>query len=123
METENTNPEIVIYACGGASNVGQIANDAARALSQLGHGQMCCTMALAAENPIEVSKAAYAGKRVVVEGCDNKCLTEVLEKAGLPVDTSFVVTSLGLEKNYKFHYKEEQVAAVASAVRSAMRES
>jgi uncharacterized metal-binding protein len=121
MESENPNPEVVIYACGGATNVGQIANDAARALSQLGHGTMCCTMALAAQNPVEVSKAAYAGKRIVIEGCDNKCLSKVMEAQGLPVDTHFSVTSLGLEKNRKFNYKEEQVAAVASAVRAAMR--
>ncbi|HEY3328844.1 MAG TPA: putative zinc-binding protein [Capsulimonadaceae bacterium] len=120
MAAETKTPEIVMFACGGASNVGQIANDAVRALDQLGHGTMCCTMAIAAQNPIEVSQAAYAGKRVVVEGCSNHCLSKAFEIAGLSVETHLTVTDLGVEKNHKFNYKEEQVAAVASAVRNAM---
>jgi uncharacterized metal-binding protein len=110
-----------MYACGGADNVGQIGNDAVRALDQLRHGVMCCPLAIAAKHPLAVSKAAYAAKRLVVDGCDNCCLQREFEANGLPVDVHFVVTSLGIEKKHTFNYGEEQVAAVASAIHAAMR--
>lgn len=120
MSAENTNPEIVLYACGGADNVGQIANDAVRALDRMGHGTMCCPMSVAAKHPLAVSKAAYATRRVVVDGCDNCCLRREFEANGLPVDVHFTVTSLGIKKKHVFDFTEEQVAAVASAIHAEM---
>lgn len=117
------NPEIVMYACGGASNVGQIGNDAVRALDQLGHGVMCCPLAVVAKHPGAVSQAANAAKVVLVDGCENCCLQKEFESSGINVDVHFTVEELGVEKNHKFNYAEEQVAAVASAIRAKMRDS
>ncbi|MDR3707236.1 MAG: putative zinc-binding protein [Capsulimonadaceae bacterium] len=123
MAGEKTNPEIVIYACGGATNVGQIGNDAVRALDQLGHATMACPLAIAAKHPTAIAQAANAAKRVIVDGCENCCLSKEFEAAGLPVDVHFTVTDLGVEKIHKFNYAEEQVAAVASAIRAKIREA
>jgi len=123
VSTQNINPEIVMFSCGGASNVGQIGNDAVRALDQLGHGTMCCSLAVIAQHPLAVSKAAYAAKRVVVDGCENGCLKREFESNGLPVDVHFTVDSLGIEKRHTFDYTEDQVAAVASSIRAAVQAS
>lgn len=47
MENDK-NPEkaVMIYACSGGSNTGQIANDAAKQLEREGVGKMGCTMGL-----------------------------------------------------------------------------
>ncbi|HBN07755.1 MAG TPA: zinc-binding protein [Cyanobacteria bacterium UBA8530] len=111
----------IIMACSGASNVGQIANDAAKALDQLGQGSMFCGIGVGAQLSSFVNGAKEADVRVSIDGCKVACIRRTLEKAGITPELAIVVTDLGIEKKHDFDYPREQVAQVAGAVADALQ--
>lgn len=110
----------MLLACSGGSNVGQIANDAARSLDSLGQGRMFCAVgvALQMEGFPEAARAAKA--RVAIDGCEKGCVRKALEALAIPVDAQVVVTELGIEKAHRFDYSPEEVARVGDAVAKAV---
>ena len=123
MTYQDSTPKVVIYACSGACNLGQIASEAVRTLDELGQGVMGSSIGVAARNPSEIALASRASLRVIVDGCSDSCLLKVFRNAGLPIDRHVVVDELGVETKHDFHYSEEQVAAVASMIHEAIEES
>lgn len=112
--------DIMLLACGGATNVGQIANDTAKALDQLGQGRMYCAVGVAAQFPSFVQAARKAPKRVAIDCCGVHCVRKALEAAGIPVDAHVVITDLGVEKAPHFDYSRDEVAKAAAAVRESL---
>ncbi|MBM3494894.1 MAG: zinc-binding protein [Armatimonadetes bacterium] len=111
-----SNDTTLLFACSGGSNVAQIANDAAKALDQLGQGRMYCAVGVVARFPGFVETANKADKRVLIDGCEVQCLKKGFEAAGVPVCVRVVVTDLGIEKGHHFDYTQDEVAKVAGAV-------
>ncbi len=109
----------MLLACSGGSNVGQIANDAAKALDQLGQGKMYCAVGVAAKLPSFVQAAKEADKRVAIGGCSVGCVKKALEGAGLSADVQVIVTDLGIEKGHHFNHTQDEVAMAAGAVSKA----
>lgn len=109
----------LIFACSGGSNVAQIANDAAKALDQLGQGRMYCAVGVASRLPSFIETANKADMRVAIDGCEVHCLKKGFEAAGVPVDVHVVVTDLGIAKGHHFDYTQDEVALVAGAVSKA----
>ncbi len=111
----------VILACSGGSNVGQITNEAAKALDQLGQGRFFCGIGIGAGLPkfIETARNATC---VAIDGCEVACMRKALENAGLAPDVHAVVTDLGIEKGYHFDLEADQVAEVAGTVAAALEE-
>lgn len=107
---------VMLLACSGGSNVGQVANDAAKALDQLGQGKMYCAVGVAAKLPSFVRAAKEADKRVAIDGCSVGCVNKALEGAGLSADVHVIVTDLGIEKGHHFNYTQDEVAMAAGAV-------
>ncbi len=112
--------DIMLLACGGASNVGQIANDTAKALDQLGQGRMYCAVGVAAQFPSFVQAAREATKRVAIDGCGVHCVRKALEAAAMPVDVHVVITDLGVTKARDFNYSRDEVAKAAATVRESL---
>lgn len=113
--------DVMLFACSGGSNVAQIANDAAKALDQLGQGRMCCAVGVASRLPSFIETANKADKRVAIDGCEVHCLRKGFEAAGVPVDVHVVVTDLGIAKGHHFNYTQDEVARVAGAVCEALK--
>ncbi|MGD8452634.1 MAG: putative zinc-binding protein [Phycisphaerae bacterium] len=90
--------ETLIFTCAGAAHSGQVANRAGIGLMQEGCGSLFCAAAVGADIPDKMSRARAAGKRVVIDGCEEHCARKILEKAGLAVDVHVDVTELGVEK-------------------------
>ncbi|NLH98121.1 MAG: zinc-binding protein [Chthonomonadales bacterium] len=111
-----SNDTTLLFACSGGSNVGQIANDAAKALDQLGQGRMYCAVGVAARLPSFVETAAKADKRVLIDGCEVQCLKKAFDGAGVPYDVHVIVTELGIAKGHHFNHTQDEVATVAGAV-------
>ena len=111
-----SNGNTLLFTCSGGSNVAQIANDAAKALDQLGQGRMYCAVGVVAGFPGFVETAQKADKRVLIDGCDVQCLKKGFEAAGIPVDGHVVVTDLGIAKGHHFNYTQDEVAKVSGAV-------
>jgi uncharacterized metal-binding protein len=113
--------DVLLFACSGGSNVAQIANDAAKALDQLGQGRMYCAVGVVSKLTAFIETANKAEKRVVIDGCEVHCLKKGFEAAGVPVDVHVVVTDLGIAKGHHFDYAQGEVAKVAGAVSEALK--
>jgi uncharacterized metal-binding protein len=106
--------DTLIFACSGGSNVGQIANDAGKALDQLGQGRMYCLIGIGADIPSFVEATRKAARVVAIDGCGVACAKATLEKAGITPDAYVVATDLGIEKGHHFEHTTKQVAQVAA---------
>jgi uncharacterized metal-binding protein len=104
----------LIFACSGGSNVGQIANDAAKALDQLGQGKFYCLIGVGAQIPSFLEATRKAAQVVAIDGCSVACAKVALENAGVTPDAYVVATDLGIEKGHHFEHTKEQVALVAA---------
>ena len=112
--------DVMLLACSGGSNVGQISNDAAKALDQLGAGRMYCLIGVGAQLPSFVDAAKSAQVVVAIDGCNVACAKKALENAGITPQVYTVVTDLGIEKGHHFNYTREEVAKVAGAAAEAL---
>lgn len=107
---------VVFLSCSGGSNVGQIANNAAVALTQLKRGKMSCVVGLASHIPEFDERMEDASFIVAIDGCDTACARKAVEHLQRRVDVHVVVTDLGIEKEHRFDIAPEQVGLVAGAV-------
>lgn len=90
--------ETLVFTCCGAAHSGQVSNRAGIKLSQEGAGNLFCIAAVGADIPDKMDRARIAGRRVVIDGCEDHCGRKIMENAGLPVDLHVDVTTLGVEK-------------------------
>ena len=107
------------FACSGASDVGGIADQAARTLAREKTASMCCAAAIAAEVPDVVEKTRTATKIVVIDGCDYDCARKIMEKGRFKEFAYVRLQDLGMEKG-KTPVTEENIAKAASAAREAL---
>lgn len=116
--------DVLLLACSGGSNVGQISNEAAKALDQLGQGSMYCLIGIGAQLPTFVERVKKEGTTIVtIDGCAVACAKKALENVGVDSDVYVVVTDLGIEKGHHFDIADEQVAEVADATAKALVEA
>ena len=114
-EAENLN---IILPCDGASNVGQVAHQAAVELTDSGVGRMCCVTAVGAESKTHVDIMKRAKKITVINGCPNQCVKRILDKLNLHIDQNIVVSELGVAKLPTLDFKEEDVERVSNKIRA-----
>lgn len=113
---------VMLLACSGGSNVGQVANDCARRLAQQGKGKMFCAIGVAGGLSMPngssfVDAARAANVRVAIDGCGVRCAGKSLENAGLTVDVQVVLnTEMPMEKAYNFDYGDAEISRAAQLV-------
>ena len=113
--------DVLLFACSGGSNVGQISNDAAKALDQLGEGSFYCLIGVGAQLPNFIERIKKDGTTIVaIDGCGVACAKKVLENVGATADAYVVVTELGIEKGHHFNHTQEEVSKTAQAVVDAL---
>lgn len=95
---DGKNGETLVFTCCGAAYSGQVSNRAGVNLSQEDAGNLFCIAAVGAGIPDKMDRARTAGRRVVIDGCEDHCGRKIMENAGLPVDLHVDVTTLGIEK-------------------------
>ena len=117
-----TGGNIMILACSGGSNVGQLANQAAVELTQEGFGKMYCLAGVGGHLSGFVQSAKDVRAMVTIDGCRVGCGKALLEHAAVPLRRYLVVTDLGIEKNKEFTLSRDQVARVKSAIKGACAE-
>jgi uncharacterized metal-binding protein len=74
---------VVIYACSGCSDAGELADRTARMLSQKKFGEMSCLAGIGGRVRPLMNKAERAGHIVAIDGCPLNCARHTLEKAGI----------------------------------------
>lgn len=97
-----------IYACSGAADVGEIADHAARRLTQEGVGKMSCLAGVGGRIPNLLEIARGAQVILAIDGCPLQCARNTLEKAGFTTFQHICLADLGMTKG--------QTPATAEAV-------
>lgn len=96
---ENANPEpapkVIVYACSGASNLGQLANQIALRLDRLGLADLACATEVGAED----GDAQNSGRPILaISGCTSACCAAMLARHGIEVSRSVILAERGIAK-------------------------
>lgn len=108
--------EMMILACSGGSNVGQLSNQAAVELTQEGIGKMFCLAGIGGQLSGLVRSARDATMMVVIDGCEVGCAKAVLDQAQIPLKNYIVITDEGFEKNKDLSLERADIDRVKTAV-------
>ena len=109
---------IMILACSGGSNVGQLSNQAAIELTQEGFGKMFCLAGIGGHLSGFVQSAKDVPAMVAIDGCEVGCAKAILDHAEIQTKNYLVLTELGIEKNKDFNLKAEEIQKVKAAIKS-----
>ena len=112
-----TDGNIMILACSGGSNVGQLSNQAAVELTQEGFGKMYCLAGVGGLLSGFVQSAKDTPQMVAIDGCSIGCAKAILEKADVPLNSYIVVTDLDIEKNHDLALNHRDTQKVKEAVK------
>jgi len=116
------NGDVMILACSGGSNVGQLANQAAVELTQEGFGKIFCLAGIGGHLSGFVQSARDVPQMVAIDGCPVACAKAILEHAEIPLKGYLVLTELGIEKNKDFKLGREEIEKVKAAAKEAAGE-
>ena len=112
--------QVMILACSGGSNAGQLSNQAAVELTREGMGALYCLAGIGGRLSGFVQSVRDVGRLVVVDGCEIGCARATLAQAGVPLRGYLVITAdLGIEKNKDLNLKREEIEKVKEAVKQA----
>ena len=111
------NSNLMLLACSGASNVGQLSNQAVVELTQEGFGKMFCLAGIGGQLQGFVQSARDVPRMVVIDGCSLGCAKATLEHAEVPLQGYIVLSDLGFEKNKDFNLQREDIDKVKEAVK------
>jgi uncharacterized metal-binding protein len=109
--------DVMILACSGASNVGQLSNRAAVELTQEGFGKMFCLAGIGGGLSGFVQSAEDAPRMVAIDGCEVGCAKAIFEGSRIPLKDYIVLTSMGIEKNKNFDLKHLEVQRVKDEIK------
>ena len=109
-------PTVLIYACSGAANTGEISDLAARKLTKEGVGKMFCLAGLGGKVDLIIKQAEAADVNIVIDGCSLDCAAKSFENVGITDFIHLRVTDLGIEKN-KSEVNDENVDIVVNHVK------
>ena len=109
---------VMILACSGGSNVGQLSNQAAVELTREGFGKMYCLAGIGGLLSGFVLSAKDVQALVAIDGCDVGCAKAILEHTEVPLKNYVVITELGIEKNKNFELMSQDILKVKEAIRA-----
>ncbi len=115
------NNNVMILSCSGASNLGQLSNQAAVELAREKFGKMFCLAGIGAHLSGFVQSAKDVPAMVVIDGCPVACAKNILEHAEIPVRAYVAVSDLGIEKNTDTNLQQEEVERVKGEVKAACK--
>ena len=105
----------IIFACSGASNVGELSNAASVVLTKEGFGSKACTASLAIKTSSVMKKTEDADEIVIIDGCPVGCAKKIGEAVGVEPDQYIVITDLDIKKVGDMDVDEDDLEKVVSA--------
>ena len=108
----------LVLACSGASNVGQLTNEAAKRLDIEKLAKFYCLAGPGGDIESMTKTVQNAEQVLAVDGCPVGCAKSIMERAGIADYEYVLVTELGIEKNRDFDLPEAHVESVTSACRA-----
>ena len=103
----------LIFPCSGASDVGEIADRAARKMTRDGAGKMYCLAGIGGRVSGIMASTESAAAVLAIDGCPLDCARNTLEQAGFKGFLHLRLSDLGIAKG-KSPAAEERIAAVAA---------
>ncbi len=104
----------LIFACSGGADVGEVADQAARAMTRAGVGRMYCLSGIGGRVSSILDTTADAAAVLVINGCAKTCATHVLEAAGFRGFAHLCLNDLGFKKG-QTAVSDEHIQAVVDA--------
>jgi len=111
---------VLVYACSGGANVGEVADRAARRLMADGEAVMFCAAGLGGDIAGMVQTARDADLNLVIDGCPMDCAKKAFDRHGLTNYRQVRVTDLGIEKVKGVRCTDEQVRKVVVKAREVL---
>jgi len=108
--------QMLIMACCGAANVGQLSNQLVVELVKEGYGNAFCLAGIGAHRRGFV-KAATENETLLIDGCAIGCGKLMFEQAEVPLKKYLVLTDLGIEKSVGAEIRPEELEKAGKAVR------
>jgi uncharacterized metal-binding protein len=115
--------DVMILACSGGSNVGQLSNQAAVELTQEGFGKMFCLAGIGGKLSGFVQSAKDVPVMVAIDGCRVGCAKAILENGQVPMEHYLVITDEGIEKNKNVNLQRADIDSVKAAVKRVVSQS
>ena len=88
----------LIFTCSGSSDVGAIADQAARKLTKDGAGKMYCLAGIGGRVSGIMATTESAAKILAIDGCPINCARKTLELAGFKQIVHLSLADIGLQK-------------------------
>jgi len=88
----------LIFPCSGGSDVGALADLAARQLTRDGSGKMYCLAGIGGQIPGILSTTRGAAKILAIDGCSMNCAKKILELAGFSQFEHICLADAGFQK-------------------------
>ncbi|MDD5678500.1 MAG: putative zinc-binding protein [Kiritimatiellae bacterium] len=88
----------LIFACSGSSDVGAIADQAARKLTKDGAGKMYCLAGIGGRVSVIMESTKSAAKILVIDGCPLDCAGNTLRQAGFNEFEHLRLCEIGMAK-------------------------
>lgn len=108
---------VVVYACSGCSDAGEIADHVARQLTREGAAQMSCLAGIGGRVKSLVLKAENAERILVVDGCPLNCAAHTLKLAGFQKFDHLELHKIGIRKG-SCPVTEEKIATGVTAAKA-----
>ncbi|NTV28012.1 MAG: zinc-binding protein [Methanothrix sp.] len=109
--------DVRVVACAGASNVGQIANQAAIQLAKEKVAGFRCLAGVGGHIKGMAKTAKEAGLMVAIDGCPFQCAAKTLQHAEIEPAIQVIVSELGIEKSHDIALDEKACLKVAEKVK------
>jgi len=109
--------DVRVVACSGASNVGQIANQAALELAKAKVAGFFCLAGVGAHIKGMIKSGKEAGLMVAIDGCPVQCAAKTLQHAEIEPAIQVIVTDLGIEKSHDIDLDEKVCSKVVEKVK------
>ncbi|MDI3503543.1 MAG: hypothetical protein PWP64_479 [Candidatus Cloacimonadota bacterium] len=100
-----------VYACAGASNVGIISLELAKALHNENRYTLGCSSCVAVGD-CGCGSDNEGPKDLLIDGCKVGCVKKIFDKQGKTHYNHVVVTQLGVKKEPNFDFSEAQINAL-----------
>jgi len=88
----------LVFPCSGASDVGGLADRAARQMTVKQTGKMFCLAGIGGRVEVIMASTAAAGKVLVIDGCKEECGRKTMELAGFKNFQHLKLAELGFAK-------------------------
>jgi uncharacterized metal-binding protein len=111
-----------LFACSGAADVGELADQAVRLASKKGVGKMFCLAGVGGRVSGIMKSTEAAAKIVAVDGCPLNCARKTLEEAGFADVTHIQLGELGFAKGQS-PVTSQALEGVADKIKEALQGS